>query len=101
MLLETLGSVTLKNFVSKSAVPAVNQRMEVYKWEVRYIAEKVVKSYIVGTETPDMWYLLPHGRFRNALFVYIQGFNGYLTTILYGAFYVARQNHLRPCSWAD
>ena len=30
VLLETLGNVTLKNFVAKSAVPAVNQRMDVY-----------------------------------------------------------------------
>ena len=55
VLLETLGNVTLKNFVAKSAVPAVNQRMDVYgKWVEVYSGDKLVKNYIVGTETPDM-----------------------------------------------
>ena len=82
VLLETLGSVTLKNFVSKSAVPAVNQRMEVYgKWVEVYSGDELVKSYIVGTETPDMlgtYYRMVDSELPFS--VYIQGFNGYLTT---------------------
>ncbi|HCP40550.1 MAG TPA: hypothetical protein DIT65_02045 [Cryomorphaceae bacterium] len=82
VLLETLGSVTLKNFVSKSAVPAVNKRMEVYgKWVEVYSGDELVKSYIVGTETPDMlgtYYRMVDSELPFS--VYIQGFNGYLTT---------------------
>jgi hypothetical protein len=82
VLLETISQVTLKNFVRKSAVPQVNQRMDVYgKWVEVYQGEVLVKSYIVGTETPDMlgtYYKMNGSELPFA--VYIQGFNGYLTT---------------------
>lgn len=82
VLLETLGNVTLKNFVAKSAVPAVNQRMDVYgKWVEVYSGDQLVKNYIVGTETPDMlgtYYRMADSQLPFS--VYIQGFNGYLTT---------------------
>ena len=82
VLLETLGNVTLKNFVAKSAVSEVNQRMDVYgKWVEVYSGEKLLKSYIVGTETPDMlgtYYRMIGSQLPFS--VYIQGFNGYLTT---------------------
>jgi len=82
VLLETVSEVMLKNFVAKSAVPAVNQRMEVYgKWVEIYQGDQLVKSYIVGTETPDMLgtYFKMVGS-DLPFSVYIQGFNGYLTT---------------------
>lgn len=82
VLLETIGGVTLKNFVTKSAVPAVLERMDTYgKWVEVYAGDQLVKSYIVGTETPDM--LGTYYRMVDAelpFSVYIQGFNGYLTT---------------------
>ena len=82
VLLETVSEVILKNFVAKSAVEAVNQRMNVYgKWVEIYKGEELVKSYIVGTETPDMLgtYFKMVGS-DLPFSVYIQGFNGYLTT---------------------
>lgn len=82
VLLETIGSVTLKNFVTKSAVPAVLERMDTYgKWVEVYAGDQLVKSYIVGTETPDMlgtYYRMVDSELPFS--VYIQGFNGYLTT---------------------
>jgi len=82
VLLETLSKVTLKHFVQKSAVDQVNQRMEVYgKWVEVYAGDQLVKQYIVGTETPDMlgtYYKMIGADLPFA--VYIQGFNGYLTT---------------------
>ena len=82
VLLETVSEVMLKNFVAKSAVEAVNQRMAVYgKWVEIYQGEELVKSYIVGTETPDM--LGTYFKMMGSdlpFSVYIQGFNGYLTT---------------------
>lgn len=82
VLLETVSNVMMKNFVAKSAVEAVNQRMEVYgKWVEIYQGEELVKSYIVGTETPDMlgtYYRMVGSELPFS--VYIQGFNGYLTT---------------------
>lgn len=82
VLLQTIGSVTLKNFVKKSAIDQVNNRMEVYgKWVEIYADDQLIKSYIVGTETPDM--LGTYYRMTDSdlpFSVYIQGFNGYLTT---------------------
>lgn len=82
VLLETVSNVMMKNFVAKSAVEAVNQRMEVYgKWVEIYQGDELVKSYIVGTETPDMlgtYYRMVGSELPFS--VYIQGFNGYLTT---------------------
>ena len=82
VLLQTVGSVTLKNFVKKSAIDQVNNRMDVYgKWVEVYAGDQLVKSYIVGTETPDM--LGTYFRMTDSQLpfsVYIQGFNGYLTT---------------------
>ena len=82
VLLETLSKVTLKHFVQKSAVEEVNKRMEVYgKWVEVYAGDQLVKQYIVGTETPDMlgtYYKMIGSDLPFA--VYIQGFNGYLTT---------------------
>ncbi|MEJ6566519.1 MAG: DUF4340 domain-containing protein [Flavobacteriales bacterium] len=82
VLLKTVSQVTLKNFVRKSAVTQVNQRMDVYgKWVEVYQGETLVKSYIVGTETPDMlgtYYKMNGSELPFA--VYLQGFNGYLTT---------------------
>lgn len=82
VLLETLSKVTLKHFVQKSAVDQVNQRMDVYgKWVEVYAGDQLVKQYTVGTETPDMlgtYYKMADSDLPFA--VYIQGFNGYLTT---------------------
>ena len=82
VLLETLRKVTLKHFVQQSAVEQVNQRMEVYgRWVEVYAGDQLIKNYIVGTETPDMlgtYYKMAGSDLPFA--VYIQGFNGYLTT---------------------
>ena len=82
VLLETLSKVTLKHFVQQSAVEQVNQRMEVYgRWVEVYAGDQLIKKYIVGTETPDMlgtYYKMAGSDLPFA--VYIQGFNGYLTT---------------------
>lgn len=82
VLLKTVGEVRLKNFVTESAVPEIEQRMEVYgKWIEVFVGEQRVKSYIVGTETPDMlgtYYKMVGAELPFS--VYIQGFNGYLST---------------------
>jgi hypothetical protein len=82
VLLETLSKVTLKHFVQQSAVEQVNQRMEVYgRWVEVYAGDQLIKKYTVGTETPDMlgtYYKMAGSDLPFA--VYIQGFNGYLTT---------------------
>lgn len=81
-LLLTLGQVRLKNFVKESAIPAVEQRMDVYgKWVEVYVGDELVKHFIVGTETPDVlgtYYKLVGAELP--FVVYIQGFNGYLST---------------------
>jgi hypothetical protein len=72
----------LKNFVTESAVPEIEQRMTVYgKWVEVFVGEQRVKHYIVGTETPDMlgtYYKMVGAELPFS--VYIQGFNGYLST---------------------
>ena len=77
VLLKTLGEVRLKNFVTESAVPEIEQRMEVYgKWVEVFVGEQRVKHYIVGTETPDMlgtYYKMVGAELPFS--VYIQGFN--------------------------
>ena len=82
MLLKTLSEVRLKNFVTESAVPEINERMAVYgKWVEVFVGEHRVKHYIVGTETPDMlgtYYKMVGAELPFS--VYIQGFNGYLST---------------------
>ena len=82
VLLKTLGEVRLKNFVTKSSVPEIEQRMEVYgKWVEVFVGDQRVKHYIVGTETPDMlgtYYQMVGAELPFS--VYIQGFNGYLST---------------------
>jgi hypothetical protein len=82
VLLKTLSEVRLKNFVTESAVPEVEQRMEVYgKWVEVFVGMQRVKHYIVGTETPDMlgtYYKMVGAELPFS--VYIQGFNGYLST---------------------
>lgn len=82
VLLETLSKVTLKHFVQQSAVEQVNQRMEVYgRWVEVYAGDQLIKKYTVGTESPDMlgtYYKMAGSDLPFA--VYIQGFNGYLTT---------------------
>ena len=82
VLLKTLSEVRLKNFVTESAVPEIEQRMEVYgKWVEVFVGKQRVKHYIVGTETPDMlgtYYKMVGAELPFS--VYIQGFNGYLST---------------------
>ena len=82
VLLKTLSEVRLKNFVTESAVPEIEQRMTVYgKWVEVFVGEQRVKHYIVGTETPDMlgtYYKMVGAELPFS--VYIQGFNGYLST---------------------
>ena len=82
VLLQTLSEVRLKNFVTESAVPEIEQRMPVYgKWVEVFVGEQRVKHYIVGTETPDMlgtYYKMVGAELPFS--VYIQGFNGYLST---------------------
>jgi hypothetical protein len=82
VLLKTLSEVRLKNFVTESAVPEINERMAVYgKWVEVFVGEQRVKHYIVGTETPDMlgtYYKMVGAELPFS--VYIQGFNGYLST---------------------
>jgi hypothetical protein len=82
VLLETLSKVTLKHFVQQGAIATVNQRMDVYgKWVEVYAGDQLIKNYIVGSETPNMlgtYYKMVGSELPFA--VYIQGFNGYLTT---------------------
>jgi len=56
--------------------------MEVYgRWVEVYAGDQLIKKYTVGTETPDMlgtYYKMAGSDLPFA--VYIQGFNGYLTT---------------------
>ena len=82
VLLKTLSEVRLKNFVTESAVPEINERMAVYGKLVEvFVGEQRVKHYIVGTETPDMlgtYYKMVVAELPFS--VYIQGFNGYLST---------------------
>ena len=82
VLLKTLSEVRLKNLVTESAVPEIEQRMEVYgKWVEVFVGMQRVKHYIVGTETPDMlgtYYKMVGAELPFS--VYIQGFNGYLST---------------------
>ena len=82
VLLETLRKVTLKHFVQQSAVEQVNQRMEVYgRWVEVYaggsINQELHRRYRNPGHVED---LLQNGGFRFTFAVYIQGFNGYLTT---------------------
>ncbi|MEY2963275.1 MAG: hypothetical protein RL754_536 [Bacteroidota bacterium] len=82
VLLETIGQVRMKNFVKESAIEVVNQRMDTYgKWVEVMIGDELVKHFIVGTETPDVlgtYYKLVGAELP--FVVYIQGFNGYLST---------------------
>lgn len=82
VLLETLGQVTLRSFVSEQARTTVEQRMDVNgRWVEVYTQEGRVRHYIVGTETPDMlgtYYKMVDAELP--FVVYIPGFNGYLTT---------------------
>lgn len=82
VLLQTIGSVKMKNFVKESSIETVKQRMDVYgRWVEVYAGDELVKHFIVGTETPDMlgtYYRLVDAELP--FVVYLQGFNGYLTT---------------------
>tara|TARA_B100000767_G_C19775053_1_gene542105 strand:- start:1841 stop:2845 length:1005 start_codon:yes stop_codon:yes gene_type:complete len=82
VLLETIYRIRLRNFPQKSALPRILKTMATYGKHVDlYIDNKIVKSFTVGTETPDQLgtYMLMDD-FETPVATHIPGFNGYLSS---------------------
>tara|TARA_B100001059_G_scaffold108774_1_gene108581 strand:+ start:26110 stop:27108 length:999 start_codon:yes stop_codon:yes gene_type:complete len=82
ILLETIYRIRLRNFPQKSALPRILSSMGTYGKHVDIIiGNKKVKSFTVGTETPDQLgtYMLMDG-FKTPVATHIPGFNGYLSS---------------------
>ncbi len=82
VLLETFHHWKMKNYVSAQARPTVLKRMDVFGRHVQvYAGDKLLKSFTVGTETPDQ--LGSYVKLDNAKDPYaveLPGFNGYLNS---------------------
>ncbi|MDG1252359.1 MAG: hypothetical protein P8N56_01650 [Schleiferiaceae bacterium] len=82
VILETLYRVRLRNFPQTAAEQTILSAMATYGKRVEvYQGDELVKSFIVGTETPDMLgtYMLMDG-YEKPVATYIPGFNGYLSS---------------------
>ena len=82
VLLETLYRIRLRGFAPDAATANILSAMSVYGTHVDVSAGgKILKSFTVGTETPDMLgtYFLRDG-FGRPVAVHIPGFNGFLSS---------------------
>jgi hypothetical protein len=82
VLLETFHHIGMKSYVSKEAQPAVLKRLDVFGKHVEvYAGDKLLKSFRVGTETPDMLgsYMMLDGA-NEPFAMHLPGFNGYLNS---------------------
>lgn len=82
VLLETLYRVRLRGFAPDAATTNILSAMATYGVHVDvYHGDRALKSFTVGTETPDMLgtYFLRDG-FGRPVAVHIPGFNGYLSS---------------------
>lgn len=82
VILETLYRIRLRNFPQAAAEQTILSAMATYGKRVEiYQGETLVKSFIVGTETPDMLgtYMLMDG-YEKPVATYMPGFNGYLSS---------------------
>ena len=82
VLLETFHHIDMKSYVSKESRPAVLKRMDVFGKHVEvYSGDKLLKSFRVGTETPDMLgsYMMLDGA-NEPFAMQLPGFNGYLNS---------------------
>ena len=82
VLLETFHHIDMKSYVSKESRPAVLKRLDVFGRHVEvYADDKLIKSFTVGTETPDMLgtYMLLDGA-KDPFAMHMPGFNGYLNS---------------------
>lgn len=82
VLLETLYRVRLRGFAPDAATANILSAMSTYGTHVDVFAgEENLKSFTVGTETPDMLgtYFLRDG-FGRPVAVHIPGFNGFLSS---------------------
>ncbi len=82
VILETLHHVDMKSYVSKESRPAVLKRLDVFGKHVEvYSEDKLLKSFSVGTETPDMLgtYMMLDGA-TEPFAMQLPGFNGYLNS---------------------
>ena len=82
VILETLYRVRLRNFPQAAAQQTILSAMATYGKRVEvYQGDALVKSFIVGTETPDMLgtYMLMDG-YDTPVATYLPGFNGYLSS---------------------
>ena len=82
VILETLYRIRLRNFPQAAAQKTILSAMATYGKRVEvYQGENLVKSFIVGTETPDMLgtYMLMDG-YETPVATYLPGFNGYLSS---------------------
>lgn len=82
VLLETFHHIDMKSYVPKEARKAVMRRLEVFGKHVEvYSGDKLLKSFTVGTETPDMLgtYMILDGA-KEPFAMHLPGFNGYLNS---------------------
>ncbi len=82
VILETLYRIRLRNFPQAAAQQTILSAMATYGKRVEvYQGDRLVKSFIVGTETPDMLgtYMLMDG-FETPVATHLPGFNGYLSS---------------------
>jgi hypothetical protein len=82
VLLETLYRIRLRGFAPDAATANILSAMSTYGTHVDVFAgDKSLKSFTVGTETPDMLgtYFLRDG-FGRPVAVHIPGFNGFLSS---------------------
>ncbi|HAB35442.1 MAG TPA: hypothetical protein DCE58_02440 [Cryomorphaceae bacterium] len=82
VLLETLYRIRLRNFPQAAAQETILSAMATYGKRVEvYQGSELVKSFTVGTETPDMLgtYMLRDG-YETPVATYMPGFNGYLSS---------------------
>lgn len=82
VILETFHHIDMKSYVSKEAKPAVLKRLDVFGKHVEvYAGNKLLKSFSIGTETPDQLgsYMLLDGA-KEPFAMHLPGFNGYLNS---------------------
>ncbi|MCT4621976.1 MAG: DUF4340 domain-containing protein, partial [Schleiferiaceae bacterium] len=82
VLLETFHHIAMKSYVPKEARETVLKRMDVFGKHVTvYSGETVLKSFLVGTETPDMLgSYMKLDEAKDPFAMYLPGFNGYLNS---------------------
>ena len=82
VLLETIYRMEMRSYVPEQTKPSIRKRLDVFGTHVEIYDENgEIKSFTVGTETPDQLgtYMVMDGS-NNPFAVFIPGFNGYLNT---------------------